>query len=83
MINEYNKRLRDIRIRDDIKQQKEHAQKTYDGENIFTIFKLWCLAFEHDMTDVAVFKCYLNVENITLTEHQNEYLMNKYFGGNK
>ena len=83
MVDKYSRKLRDMRTSDSIRLQKEYEQRVYDGEDMFTLFKLWCLAFEHDMTNIDTFRAYLKVEQITLTKHQENYLTNKYFGGNK
>ena len=80
-IEDYDKRLREQRLADSqqLKRKIEHDKLT--GEDIYVVFKLWCLAFNLAVTMADNFRAYLEIEHITLTEYQTEYISNKYFGG--
>lgn len=61
------------------KRQSEFIRRETNGENIYTLFWVWCQAYKEN-TDEKTFRRFLKQENKTLNFWQEKYLNEKYFG---
>ena len=71
-------------IHDERVAYERHSRKLAQikGENIYTLFCIWCNAFRNGegKTNPNEFALFLKTENIGITPTQRRYLAEKYFG---